>query len=144
MLKTIFVTVYLGVMGIYDWKEQAVPVWGLLAGGIAVLGYEIYRCVSMKITWGQLLAADLPAMIPGVILLLAAALTKKAGYADGIVLLLIGAAVGYRKCVLLFCFSLILISLFSGSIMLLHRGNRNTHVPYIPFIAISFLACLAI
>lgn len=144
MFETIAILIYLVILSIYDCREKAVPVLHLFAGGTVILAVVVYRSVFFEGSGLQFAAGLLPAMIPGVILLFAVWITKKAGYADGVVLLVVGIALGYREGMLLFCISLILISLFSGGMLLFGRGNGNTRIPYIPFIAIAYVVCITL
>jgi len=65
--------------------------------------------------------------------------TKKAGYGDGIVLLLVGMVSGGGKGLWIFCISLFLISIFSVILLLCHKVRRNSEVPYLPFLTVAWI-----
>ncbi len=83
-------------------------------------GILLYRAAAGETDPMQAVSA----LLPGAALLLLAAGTKKAGCADGIVLMAIGALEGDRGC-LAVCFgSLVLIALLSGVLLALKRVRR--------------------
>lgn len=125
-------------MGIYDWRKKEVPLLWLAVGAAVVPGYEVYLLVSGICTWEAGLTELLPSVLPGVLLLLLAHFTQKAGYADGVVILLLGILEGYRRGMLLFCVSMLLIAIFSGVLLLLKKGNGNSRIAYLPFVAAAY------
>lgn len=135
MWKTVVVFVYLAVLGIRDIRKRSVPLIWLLAGVIPLAGLGMWKCVQEQWTWLEFFLGSLP----GILLLLAAGITRKAGYADGMVLTGLGLYYGYRECALLLCLSLLLLSVVSMLLLSLHRVSRNTRMPYLPFL---FIACL--
>ena len=81
-------------------------------------------------------------MKPGGLLLVTAYVTKKAGYGDGIVLLLLGMALGGDKSLLIFGLSLLLISVWSLILLVFHKAGRNTKIPYLPFLTAAFFVLI--
>lgn len=140
MLLKAAVLLYLSVLSIFDIKERAVPRLGLWIGGGAALAYRLYLCISGKQPPGWGLESLIQAAVPGAVMLAAACATKKAGCADGAALLILGAVLPPGQCMLVFVFSLMFISLFSGGLLILRRGNRNTAVPYLPFLTAAYVA----
>lgn len=135
MAETILTEGWLLAASILDIRSRRVPVWMLILGGIfAVLTavcnceFTLAECVEM-----------IKGCIPGVILLLMAAATGKAGTADGIVLIFLGICMGSKICLAVFMLSLMLISLFSGVLLALRRVGRNTRLPYLPFLSAAWL-----
>ena len=124
---------YLVILSIYDCRERKVPTV-LLCLGIAVAVILCGMGISNGRIWYQLIG-----WMPGAFLVLVAFATKKVGYADGLVLVVVGALLGYQRAVFLFCFSLILIVLVSVPLLLLHKFNGKTRIPYLPFITTAFL-----
>lgn len=76
---------------------------------------------------------------PGILLLLMAAMTKKAGLADGIVLLLLGVPLGYHECILSFVLSLLSMSLVSLALLALNKVRGSSKLPYLPFLWIGYI-----
>ena len=78
-------------------------------------------------------------MLPGIVLLLVAVATKKAGWADGVVLLLLGLLWGARECTVSFALSLFAISIVSLILLALRKVDRNARLPYLPFLCGGYL-----
>lgn len=136
MWNILFVTGWLIVSGIMDVKNRRVPVWMLALGGALTVWAAFCRqCGYLEILTGSL---------PGVLLLLIAFATKKAGYGDGIVLCCLGVALGGEKSLLLFGLSLFLISLCALILLVLRRVKRNTGLPFLPFLAAAWLLVLCL
>lgn len=127
--------IYLAVLGVWDYRERKVPLWLLTMGGAAAFGTGIHRYIQGEMQWTELLLG----VIPGVFLLLLARFSKKAGYADGLVLTELGVCLGYREVMLLFGFSLLLLSVCAIVLLLLRKVHRNTKMPYLTFLAVVFL-----
>ena len=131
MWNTLFVTGWLIVSGIMDVKKRRVPVWMLALGGVLAVWAAFCRPSGyLEILTGSL---------PGVLLLLIAFATKKAGYGDGIVLCCLGVALGGERSLLLFGLSLFLISLCALILLALRRVKRNTDLPFLPFLAVAWI-----
>lgn len=129
------VLIYLTILGIQDYREGSVSVLWLAAGVGILTGLGIYRCVQGELLWTEMLLG----IIPGAFLLAIAGLSGKAGYADGVVLIELGVCLGYREIMLLFGFSLLLLSAVSILLLFLRKVRKNTKLPYLPFLAIVFI-----
>ena len=125
---------YLSILSIYDCREKKVPTV-LLYLGIAV---AVFLSAAEGITERQIVYQFI-GWLPGIFLILAAFATKKAGYADGIVLGIAGAVLGYQRAVILFCVSLLLLSVVSVLLLFLHKVSGKTRIPYLPFLTTAFL-----
>lgn len=135
MTETILTECWLFAASILDIRSRKIPVWMLVLGGIAAVLTALCRCGFTLEEYVEMIKG----CIPGVILLLMAAVTGKAGTADGIVLIFLGICAGGKVCLAVFMLSLLLISLFSGVSLALHRVGRNTRLPYLPFLAVAWL-----
>ena len=131
---------WLLVMSLSDIRYRKVPVWLLMTGGVIAAIIEIYGCVSGE----RGLAEILLGMIPGLFLLLMAAGTRKAGWADGIALMLLGSVMGLRQCVAAAMLSLIMISVWSIWLLILRKADKGTRIPYVPFLTMSYALCVII
>lgn len=78
-------------------------------------------------------------VLPGAGMLLLAKCSHKAGYGDGIVLMQLGFGLGYRQLLLLFSVSLLLLSGISVLLLLLKKVGRNTRMPYLTFLALTYV-----
>ena len=139
MEKNILIAQFLWllVLSFYDIRYKRVPVWAVLLGGAVVVGIGIYRCVC-----GENESVNfLTGMIPGAVLLLLALGTQKAGWADGVILMFLGSAMGFRQCILATTLSLLLVSVLSAVLLILKKANKKTAIPYVPFLSIGFVLC---
>ena len=135
MWKLIFIALWLGVLAGIDLRYKKIPVWLLAASGIIVTFVSLYEArkdgiQDLQLLWG---------VIPGVGLMLIALITKKAGWADGVVLMLLGILVGFGACALSFALSMLMISVVSLVLLVLKRVGKNTYLPYLPFLWIGYL-----
>ena len=137
MTVIFFTSVWLVVLSIFDIRYKRVPIWLILLGGVLAGGMEIYQYV---IQTGEFAECGL-GMIPGIALLLLALGTQKAGWADGVVTMFLGSILGFRQCVLTVMLSLIFISVLSLLLLIFHRVNKGTKIPFIPFLTLGFVLC---
>jgi len=136
-LVIILLFFWLTGLSLYDIRYRKVPVWMVSLGGVAAVGIGIFECVRDE---SNLIPFFL-GMIPGAVLILLAAGTRKAGFADGIVLMLLGGVSGFRRCILAVMFSLVIISILSTVLLVLKKADKGTRIPYIPFLTIGFVIC---
>lgn len=126
---------WLMVLSLYDIRYRRVPVWILILGGVITAAVGIYGCVSGEITFAEILWG----MIPGAVLLLLALGTRKAGWADGIVLMLLGSVLGLRRCIAAAMLSLVMISVLSALLLILKKVHKGTRIPYVPFLTMGYV-----
>ncbi len=135
MWKQILIVIWLAVMSFWDIRRRTVPVWMLWTGAAAAAGMAFLGWFGGNFSFFDLCRA----LAPGAMLLIVAAATGKAGYADGVVLMILGAASGYKDSLaVLFC-GLFLIALFSGFMLMLRRVKRNTKIPFVPFLTAGWM-----
>lgn len=135
MWKELLTAAWLVPMSIMDTKSKRVPVWMLLIGAAAAAVVLLYEGINGRVNGWQ----ECRALLPGVILLVVAYVTGKAGVADGVILMLLGVFMGYEGCVAASLGGLFLIALFSGVLLILHRVSRNTRIPFVPFLTMGWL-----
>lgn len=138
-MKEIVLTGYLVVLSVFDGRERKVPI-GLLGVGTLLAVVLVARdCLDHTQHWQKLVLAAVLGLIPGVFMLLAAYITRKVGYGDGLALLAVGMLVGYKNCWGMLCISLMIMSFWCIGILLLRRGTKNTRLPYLPFLTAAYL-----
>ena len=130
---TIWESLYLGILSVWDIKEKIVPVSPLMAGGTVIVLAAVYTCLRGEALWVTLIGG----MVPGACLILLAKLTGQIGVADGMVVMALGAQCGIRECLLLLFYSLILLSVFSVVLLVLRRAKCSTRIPYLPFLLVG-------
>lgn len=134
--KVVFIVVWLGALAVLDLRFRRVPVWLLAVGVVFVTVVSAYRCLSGS-AW---FAGIFWRLLPGISMLTVAGATKKAGWADGIVQLLMGLLLNLQECAVCFCISLAAISVVSMFLLVFQRVNRNFKLPYLPFLWIGYIA----
>lgn len=134
MAETMMTAGWLLAASVFDIRRRRVPIWLLLLGGLAVIPAAIWRCGSRPEEYWEVLKG----CIPGIVLLAMAGATRKAGVADGIALLYMGVLLE-KGCLLIFVISLLLISFYSGFLLVLRRAERNTELPYLPFLSAAWI-----
>ncbi len=135
MSSVIYITIWLISISVMDIRSRRVPIWTLLLGGGAVLAVLAEQFVCGAMEYFDIFTG----ILPGVVLLLIALSTKKAGYGDGTVLLLVGMASGGSKGLWIFCVSLFLISIYSVILLLCRRVRRDSEIPYLPFLTMAWV-----
>ena len=135
MWKVILIALWLGILAFMDIWRRWVPVWLLAVSGMFVTCMSVYEMwqggmSGTEILWG---------LLPGFMLLLLAVLSKKAGWADGVVLLLLGIMTGFQECAFSFTLSMLAISAISLALLMMKRVGKNTKMPYLPFLWAGYL-----
>lgn len=108
----------------------------LLLFGVMIAGVV---CVYNAEGGRQMLLSVVKATIPGVLLVLIAVITKKAGMADGIALICIGLLEGYQACMSIAVAGLVMIALCSGILLAIKKVDKNTEIPFIPFLTAGWM-----
>lgn len=125
---------YLFIVSWQDIKTCSISTRLLMIGGVFTWGVMIVQVLLGQGSWIQVGLGALP----GILLLLVAWLTRKAGYADGIIVGYIGILWGYLVGFLVTCGSLLMLSLFSIILMMFGKVKKDTCIPYIPFLSAAF------
>lgn len=134
-MKEIFVLTLMLLMSRWDFREKTVPIQFLFAGSSLAGLWVSYKLLTGQMLWPEVFLGALP----GIFLVAVAWLSKKAGYADGIVLIWLGILYGYRRSLAFLGISLFLICVLSITLLMLRRVKRYSRIPYIPFLTIAFL-----
>jgi len=135
MWKIIFTGVWLFAMSVVDIGSRRVPLW-LIGAGVPV----VMLSFAQGWTKGGLNPLSLAtALAPGILLLIAAG-AKKAGYADGIVLILLGLVDKGEGIMGVFFISMLFMSLFVILMLILRKAGKGSRYPYLPFLMIAWAA----
>ena len=135
MWKFVILSLWLGILAVLDLWWKKVPVWLLVVGGIIMTfmsAYQYARGIKgpSELVWG---------LVPGVLLLLIAVTSKKAGIADGIVFLLLSLPLDYRECIISFVLSFLIMSFMSLLLLVLNKVKGNSKLPYLPFLLAGYM-----
>lgn len=134
MWKDVFTAGWLLVLSAMDIKKKSVPV-GLL--GIGVVNTAVIL-LAEGLCGGIDCWPLCRSMFPGAAFLVIAAATGKAGYGDGIVLIILGLVSGSEVCLFALTAGLFLIAVFSGVLLTLRKVKRNSRIPFLPFLAVGW------
>ncbi|MCR4815037.1 MAG: prepilin peptidase [Lachnospiraceae bacterium] len=124
--------------GLLDRKNRKIflpPVFFFFAAGM-VLSMIQGRRDFMHALFG--------AMTGGVVLLIAFVTKNKIGCGDGLLLIATGALLGLKVNLFMFLFGLFLASLKGIWLLLSGKGNKNTDMPFIPFLIPGLTLTLAV
>lgn len=121
------------VSSFFDAKRKKIPVIVLFAGSIWALVWMLV-CMTTQ-GCGKVMAASGAAVLPGAAMIVISFLTnKKVGYGDGILLVILGIMEGIDKILLVFCVGLFLQSLAAVVLLLMRKADKQTCMPFVPFL----------
>ena len=140
MWKKLIIFIWLSVMSICDFKKKTVPVLMLYIGAILAGGFCLYKGIIGEGNLWELMKA----LFPGALLLVLAKATGKAGSADGIVLMALGALEGYEKCMYICLLGLMLAALTAGILLICRKAGRDTKIPFVPFLAVGWVLTICV
>lgn len=154
IIRALFVIVIL-LMSITDIKSKKVPIYLLV---LAAVLSAISVIASIVYGWQQtvfgskegysyafsdntkaIIVTAILGLLPGLILLAIAKCTDKVGVADGIILCEIGFMENYLWGVETLCIGSFLLCLVSIILVCIRKVNRNTRMPFVPFIFAGYL-----
>lgn len=69
---------------------------------------------------------------------------EQIGRGDGLVIVALGIALGFRECLATVCLASVIMALVSIVILLLKKGNRKTKLPFIPALFVGYVTCVLI
>ena len=140
ILTQLLILIYLIILSAWDIKMCKLPVSLLVCGGIAVFAYRVtvtFVCGPSPEQLNAWMAALLGAL-PGLLLTVLSHYTDKVGRGDGPVMMIIGFCENCTYAAILICLACIFLTLVSVVLMIFHKVSRNTRMPYIPFVTLSY------
>lgn len=69
---------------------------------------------------------------------------EQIGMGDGIIITVLGLMLGARQTLVLLCIASGIMTLVSLPVLIMHRGDRNTRLPFVPALFGGYLATLVI
>jgi len=130
MLRNAILLLYLLFLSVFDIRNKRVPVICLALG---VLGSCGVLFVYDGLEWGVL-----KAIAPGSFIIVISWITGKVGYADGMVLLIIGIIKGFEGSLFVLGISLLLMTFLCIGLLGFKKVKMQTGIPYIPFVTAAF------
>lgn len=134
MWGVILTAVCLIVMSIADMVNRKVPLWMLAVQAALAAGMLLWGGINGELSIGGICKA----LIPGIILVAIALSTRKAGWADGVVLLLLGIQTDYEKCMVAVLMALFLMAALSAVLLVFRKVKKDTKLPFIPFLTMGW------
>lgn len=126
----------LGVAGVIDAKKREIPLWLLIAMSVAVSGYTL--CSWNTEIGYRLAGAGLGLSFFGV-----SKVTREAvGYGDSWVILLLGIQLGIMQALQILFVASLLAGVFAVFYLWKQNWNRNVTLPFLPFLAISYIGVI--
>lgn len=122
---------YMCVCAAFDIRHREIPLLWILSGIAAAAGINIWRIAEGTVT---ITAAGL-SLMPGIFFLFIGFGTKeKIGYGDGLLLLAAGLFLGVYRCFLALSIGLVVSAAAALFLLVLHKADRNSRIPFIPFL----------
>lgn len=130
------ITCILGVLAVVDFKKKQVSnVFLLIVSGIVIINYVIFRPITMVSLVGGILI--------GTVLLGISYITRqKIGVGDGLLIMILGAYLGFEGIGVVLLYALTLSAIWSGLLMIIKKVNRNYTIAFIPFIFVGYVGVL--
>lgn len=128
--------IYLAVLSVVDIHSRRIPFWGLLSGGAAAVTYRVLLGRE-----GAVLA--LAGAAVGLVFLGLSKMTGEAlGYADSLLVVILGIYLGFWELCRLLAVSFFISAVFSVFMLSVKKMHRKTTFPFIPFLALGYLLIL--
>lgn len=119
-------------LSVSDWREKAIPVSHLIISCVIVCILMIVHKENSMLYYGL-------SVLPGAGMVGLAFLAKgKIGYADGIILSMVGALRGLLICMQSVIIALLFLLAVFIILFLFKKANRNTLLPFVPFLFIGW------
>jgi leader peptidase (prepilin peptidase) / N-methyltransferase len=132
----IVIACFLGLLAVVDYKKKQVSNIALLIGlVIVIVNYVVFQPITIISLIGGVLI--------GFTLLGISYITRqKIGVGDGLLIILLGANLGFEGIILVLLYALTLSALWSAALLIIKKVNRHYTIAFIPFIFISYIGVL--
>lgn len=125
----------------YDMQKKEIPVLPMLIGIIFAAIVWIWRILTGKAEFMEMISA----VFPGLFLLIIGFFSKeKIGFGDGILLIMIGLMVGFPFCLGILCIGLLSSCLYALFLLVFRRAGRGDSFPFAPFLALAVGVCMIV
>lgn len=135
MVGEILTAGWLFVMSIADAARKYIPVWMLGVQTVLATVLLVFTGISGNPDIWELCKA----VLPGALLLVIAIATKKVGWADGVVLLLLGLQSGAAQSLTAALIALFMMAVLSIFLLVLRKVKKDTRLPFIPFLTVGYV-----
>lgn len=130
------ITCILGLLAVVDFKKKQVSnVFLLIISAIVFVNYVIFRPITIISLIGG--------VVVGVVLLGISYVTRqKIGVGDGLLVMLLGAYLGFEVIGFLLLYALTLSAIWSGLLLMIKKVNKHYTIAFIPFIFAGYVGVL--
>ena len=132
----------LGMMvagSVWDMRERRIPLWLPGIVGAAALCLTLWQMARGETGWLALTVS----LLPGAgLLLLSWGTRERIGRGDGLVVLAAGLCLGAAECVAALAAGLLLAAAGAAFLLVLKKANRQTRLPFLPFLTVGTGAVL--
>lgn len=133
----------------YIWQWGAIGAF-LLVGSVQDLKYKALTPIICAVWAGLVLVAVVLSksnpitcglgLIPGLLVIICAFASRQAiGYGDGLVIVILGAALGIEKGFCITVMAFLLAAMVALFLLAIKRTDYKQELPFVPFLALSFL-----
>lgn len=130
------ITCILGLIAIVDFKKRQVSnVLLLIVSGIVIINYVIFKPVTIMSLLGGI-------VIGGILLGISYITRQKIGAGDGLLVMMLGAYLGFEGIGVVLLYALTLCAIWSGLLLMIKKVNRHYTIAFIPFIFIGYIGVL--
>lgn len=134
VLMEVILFILLCICSGFDIRKKEIPLVILIAGILTGLGIELFQICKGLTS----IAGAGTSLLPGAFFILLSFCTgEKVGYGDGLLLIMSGLFLGFSKCFLVLCISLVLASAFALVLLVFRKAGRDSRLPLVPFIAVG-------
>lgn len=134
MVIEICLLVLMLICSVVDIRTKEIPLWE-----IAICAVLSTAKVVLDLRGGEAdIAGIIFSLLPGAFLLVLSFITKEGiGYGDGLMVLLMGPALGAEGLILGMLIAFFASSFFSAILLIIKKVKRNYRIPFIPFMTIG-------
>ncbi len=130
----ILLILFLGICAIFDIRKKEIPLILILIGIVFSSGINIWQIYDKNITVADVGAA----LVVGVFMICVSFCTReRIGYGDGLILIVSGLMLGFYQCFLGLCISLVFSSVYALFLLLIHKADKDSGLPFIPFLTVG-------
>ena len=136
-LLILFITgILLFVLSVMDLKDKKVNIWMVAGLGLMCVLGVVFNQNTNRFACAGGLALGLGAVGFSFIS------NEQIGMGDGVIIACLGLLLGFRNVLIVVCMASFFMALLSVVILILKMGNRNTKLPFVPAIFLSYCVCM--
>lgn len=142
MLAVIGAIIWLAVCSVFDIRMCKIPVWLLIAGFVWAMLCEAVRLSALVPlgqgnVWQEVCKAFV-SLLPGIFFVAASFLTEgKIGNGDGLIISILGFMEGFSPVLFTCGIGLFLQSLVAVVLVIGKRADKQTKLPFVPFLFVA-------